>query len=288
MPDRSIAPETPWLAAGWQAQAGAGPLVAVALHAGHDVRPEVAEHLAISEADRLREEDPYTDEWVVVAGTRVIVSRSRFEVDLNRPRSRAVYRNPQDAWGLQVWRRCPPAEMVDGSLVLYDAFYAHLRTVLAGVERLHGPFVVLDLHSYNHRRGGPDHPPADPDGNPQVNVGTATMNRLRWGPVVDRFISDLRAFDFPGGRLDVRENVKFGGGHLARWVHESFARSGCALAIEFKKFFMDEWTGEANRVMMTAITDALRSTVPGVHEELSRIWPRVAPPSPHPAAPSCS
>ena len=30
--------------------------------------------------------------------------RSRFEVDLNRPREEAVYRVPEDCWGLDVWR----------------------------------------------------------------------------------------------------------------------------------------------------------------------------------------
>ncbi len=39
---------------------GKGPIVATAIHNGHDVRPEVRELLAISEEDRLREEDPFT------------------------------------------------------------------------------------------------------------------------------------------------------------------------------------------------------------------------------------
>jgi N-formylglutamate deformylase len=252
----------------WQEELGDGPLVAVAVHAGHDVRREVAGHLALGEADRLREEDPYTEEWTVIAGTRITVTRSRFEVDLNRPRDKAVYRTPEDAWGLRVWQQDPPEDLVAASLAAYDDFYARLRDILEEVVGRHGRFVVLDLHSYNHRREGTDAPAADPDANPQVNVGTGTMDRSRWAPVVNRFLGDLRAYDFPGGGLDVRENVKFQGGHLARWIHESFPRGGCALAIEFKKFFMDEWTGEVDRVMMAAIPEALRSTVPGMLEEL--------------------
>jgi hypothetical protein len=34
----------------------------------------------------------------------MITHRSRFEVDLNRPRREAVYRIPEDAWGLDIWR----------------------------------------------------------------------------------------------------------------------------------------------------------------------------------------
>ncbi len=68
----------------------------------------------------------------------------------------------------------------------------------------------------------------------------------RWHPLADRFMSELRGFDFLGRHLDVRENVKFRGGHLSGWIHETFPDSGCALAVEIKKFFMDEWTGDAD------------------------------------------
>ncbi len=63
--------------------------------------------------------------------------------------------------------------------------------------------------------------------------------------MIDRFISDLSGFDFPGGRLDVRENVKFRGGNCGAWAHATFPDSACVLSIEVKKFFMDEWTGDA-------------------------------------------
>jgi hypothetical protein len=194
--------------------------------------------------------------------------RSRFEVDLNRPREKAVYIQPEDAWGLQVWKQTPPAELIDRSLAEYDAFYAETHRVFTNLEKRFGRFVVFDLHTYNHRRAGPGGAPADAAENPEVNIGTGTMVRDRWAPVVDRFISDLRAFDFLGRRLDVRENVKFRGGQFSRWTHETFPDSGCALAIEFKKFFMDEWSGEADTEQMEAITGALQSTIPGILEAL--------------------
>jgi hypothetical protein len=43
------------------------------------------------------------------------------------------------------------------------------------------------------------------------------------------------------------------------------------LAIEFKKFFMDEWTGEPDERLVEAIGAALRSTVPDVIRALERI-----------------
>jgi hypothetical protein len=248
----------------WRLHLGSGPLIATAIHDGHDVRDEVVRHLALSESERLREEDPFTEQWAQVAPTRVVGTRSRFEVDLNRPRETAVYRRPEDAWGLTVWKDNPPAEMFERSLAEYDAFYDAMRKLLQEISRQHGRFIVFDLHSYNHCRQGPDGLAADPAGNPQVNIGTGTMNRERWAPVVDTFIDTLRSFDFPGGNLDVRENVKFFGGNWPRWIHESFPDTGVAIAIEFKKFFMKEWTGAPDTGCIEAIGEALQFTVPAV------------------------
>src|SRR5919198_1269580 len=88
----------------WTIVEGGGPLVACAIHAGNEVRSEALRHMAIRRRQRLVEEDPYTDQLTAVAGTSLVVHRSRFEVDMNRARERAVYRTPGDAWGLTVWR----------------------------------------------------------------------------------------------------------------------------------------------------------------------------------------
>ena len=252
---------------------GDGRLVATAIHDGQYVRPDALAGMALAEESRLREEDPFTARWTRVAPTRVCGLRSRFEVDLNRPRETAVYLTPADAWGLEVWKDgAPDPEVVAGSLAAYDAFYSALGQLYADLSARHGGFVVLDLHSYNHLRGGPDAPGADPEENPQVNVGTGTMgDRARWAPVIDRFISDLSSFDFPGGALDVRENVKFRGGNHARWAHQTFPDAACVLSVEVKKFFMNEWTGVPDTRLLDAVERALGSTVPGVLQELEQL-----------------
>jgi hypothetical protein len=252
----------------WDGVLGPGPLVAVALHNGHRLREDLTAIVELDEETRLREEDPYTGEWTAIAPTRLVAQRSRFAFDLNRPRDTAIYRRPEDAWGHKLWKGELPEESARRSLAEYDAFYAELGTILREKQRGHGRFVVLDLHSYNHMREGPDGPPADPEANPQVNVGTGSMDRERWGRLVDRFIADLHGFAFPGGRLDVRENVKFRGRRLAAFVHETFPESGCALAVEVKKFFMDEWTARRDERLFRSVEDALRSTVPGLLAEL--------------------
>jgi hypothetical protein len=263
------------------------PVLATAIHAGHTVDPEVAEDLALSEEGRLREEDPGTDRFTDLGVTRVIVRRSRFEVDLNRPREGAVYADPDSAWGLDVWKS---GEAPAGALALgrreHDEFYAAMEKLLASFEARFGRFVVYDVHSYNHRRDGADAPPADPRENPEINVGTGALidaggeeARERWAPVVERFMSDLAGFDLGGGRrLDVRENVRVRGGHFSHWIAERVPRSACPLAIEVKKIYMDEWTGRVDDETVRRIREALAATLPGVTEALARVGPRVRDP----------
>jgi hypothetical protein len=254
----------------WRIRHSCGPLIAVANHNGHEMRQELVALSVLDEVTRLREEDPYTGEWAEVAPSSMVAERSRFEVDLNRPRETAIYMTPEDAWGLELWNRTPPQAVIDTLLSDYDAYYEALESLCREKQRQHGAFVVLDLHSYNHRRDGPTGPQADPAGNPEVNIGTGTMDRERWGSLVDRFIEDLRAFDFLGRHLDVRENIKFVGRQFPRWVHTRFPETGCAIAVEIKKFFMDEWTGELYFEQHRAIQEALASTLPGLMHELDR------------------
>jgi N-formylglutamate deformylase len=254
----------------WTVTEGEGPIVAAAIHAGHALRPEIRRRMRLGDAERLREEDPFTAAWTEIASTRVVVHRSRFEVDLNRPRDGAVYVDPEQAWGLDVWRSPLPRAVIERSLELHERFYTMLGALLEEKRRRYGRFVVYDIHSYNHRRDGPDGPAADAACNPEVNLGTGTMDRVRWSALVDRFIAELGGITIDGVALDVRENVRFRGGYLSRFVHDRFPESGCALAIEFKKTFMDEWTGEPDEPRIERLRQALAATVPGVLRELER------------------
>jgi hypothetical protein len=255
----------------WKLEKGDSPLIATAIHDGHGLRNEVAEILKLSEKDRLREEDPYTSSWVDVAETRIVALRSRFEVDLNRPREKAFYVTPEDCWGLDVWKKQPSPEIIERSLAEYDAFYSQIKELFTATREKFGKFVVFDIHSYNHRRNGVNAPPESAAETPEVNIGTGTLDREKWGSLIDRFIEDLCSFDFMGRKLDVRENVKFKGGNQVKWLHENFPDTGCGLAIEFKKFWMDEWTGRKDEKMVEAIHQALSSTVPGVLAELKKL-----------------
>jgi hypothetical protein len=94
------------------------------------------------------------------------------------------------------------------------------------------------------------------------------MDRERWDPVVAAFLQALRAQPIGGRTPDVRENVRFQGGWLSTWIHRTYPETGCALAIEVKKTFMDEWTGVADALRIEEIGRALARTVPPVRHAL--------------------
>jgi N-formylglutamate amidohydrolase len=253
---------------------GDAPILAAAVHSGHSTRAEIAPLLQLDAAQRLREDDPFTGDMAravaqAAGGTLILGCRSRFEVDLNRPREAAIYLRAEDAWGLHVWREKPDEAVLARTLAQYDAFYDAVRRVLQTATQRYGRVVVYDLHSYNHRRDGAGAAAANARENPEVNIGTGTLrDRAQWAPVIERLRDDLSCFDFCGRALDVRENVKFRGGYFPRWMHETFPDSVCAISLEFKKFWMDEWSGRPDRRQLAAIEGALQSTVPGVLREL--------------------
>ncbi len=167
----------------WRTHLKDGPLVATAIHDGDGLRPEVEALTAVDKKTRKLEEDPFTSELTDIGCTRVIGLRSRFEVDLNRTREKAVYIHPEDAWGIKVWKTEPAEDIIMRSLDEYDSFYSEMYRMFSGLKKKYGYFVVLDLHSYNYRRGGPGHPPEDAEMNPEVNIGTGTMDMELWSPL---------------------------------------------------------------------------------------------------------
>ena len=244
-----------------------GPLVATAIHDGHEVREDLKDRYNLTAGERLREEDPFTGEIAREFGNHIVGLRSRFQVDLNRNEQKAVYQKPEDAWGLHVWKKAPSEELLERSLEEHRTFYDIVEEKLSSLIDAHGYVIVYDIHSYNHKREGANGPGANPKENPEVNIGTAGMNKEIWEPVVERFKRSLRNYDYPGGTLDVRENVKFRGGYFMNWIHERFGDRACAMSIEFKKIFMDEWTGKVCHDKLNHLKNALKQSMPVVLHE---------------------
>ena len=247
------------------------PIIATAIHKGHYIDNEIIEQMIIPEEDRLREEDPYTELFASICENKIIIQLSRFMVDMNRPQHRAVYLNPGESWGISVWKKPLTNKSIRYLDKLYLQFYNDIRKYLDIFKNEFNHFVILDIHSYNHQRSGPEEMPDDPKVNPDINVGTGTMQTKKWRILIDQFIHNLGGQHINGRRLDVRENVKFQGGYFPKWIHNNYMENACVLSIEIKKIFMNEWTGEVNYEKVDAVKEALRSTIPGIYDELSKL-----------------
>lgn len=237
------------------------PMICTAIHNGHLLRAEIANNIGISDADLLREEDPYTAHFTDIVENYVNVETSRFEVDLNRLRSRAVYLHPEDAWGLTVRRELLTQAEIDESISGYDEFYRRVQILMDEMLKVFPRVFIYDIHSYNHHRQGPDAEFDSEQENPEIILGTNNMLESYF-PLVKLIQGQLIKEDYFGRTLDVRVNVKFPGGSFSRWLHSNYGDRVCCLALEFKKIYMDEWTGIVNQEQEDRLKEILSSTLP--------------------------
>ena len=254
----------------WTFTRGDGPLVAVALHAGREIRPDLAPILAAPPEALAPEEDTLTDRWTRVARCRIVVHASRFGLDLNRPRERCVYSGPDEAWGIPLWKGPVPREVRERSLALHDAFYREAARLLDRMAARHGAVAVLDLHAYNDRRpGGAPRNPPDPR-HPDVDVCTGSVDLPRWGPLVEELTRALARQEIDGRPLAVGRNARFRGGHFCRWVNRAYRGSAVAIALEARKTYVDPVTGLVDLRRFEEIGRALGAAARAAEEALAR------------------
>ena len=249
----------------WDIAVGDGPVIATAIHDGHGLRPSLRPLVALPADERMREEDPLTGMFTEVGDVRIQVPTSRFETDLNRPREGAVYARPEDCWGLEVWRAPMPEQEIESSLAAWDRFYTMFAELVERMLERWDALLLIDLHSYNHRRDGADAAPAAQQDNPDIELGITTADPDRWGSVVTQFSQALRVHPVNGRKPDVRANVRFPtGGHFPEWVYSRWGSRVCTISPEFKKIFMDEWTGQADIAALYDLRASLQSAVDAV------------------------
>ena len=226
-------------------------IVCTAIHNGHRLRAELLEKCALSDAERLREEDPFTADVIASMPITVVGNDSRYEYDLNRPAETCVY---EEAWGQQVWQTPLSDAEKAASLARHHDFYRVLDALYNKLESLHAEVWVYDVHSYNYRRPGMGDVPL-------FNIGTEQLNLQRWQPVIDQWVELLGKITLPG--VDVRAAVNevfYGRGYQATFVKKHFSNT-LVLPTELKKAFMDELTGEPKREILTALQQAFEAAI---------------------------
>jgi N-formylglutamate amidohydrolase len=235
------------------------PFWSFAIHDGHQISPLLLPYLNIDEHTRLREEDPYTATIGELAVNRLVIDTSRFQSDVNRTSSDSIYLRPDQSWGLEVWQETPPDAYLD---ILYRQHQAFYRTIEHHLERTiqqYGYFIVLDIHSYNCRRQGATNP-VNIQTDPQINLGTAYVHP-KWSELTNLLVAFIQSQSLYEQEIDIRENVKFKGGNLGRHLNDLYGERGCVWSIEFRKDFMDEWTGEPNIQRIAACKQLMINTL---------------------------
>lgn len=225
------------------------PVVCTAIHAGHTLRHELIKLGQLSAEERYFEEDPYTDEVIASQPITLVGTDSRFEYDLNRPKSLSTYY--KSAWLKQVWRKPLSAKQRAISQAKHNDFYLLYEALISKLESLFGMVIVFDLHSYNYKRIDKSVP--------VFNIGTAQIDMERWAPVVKKFESELNQITLPNIEVDAKINAIFEGrGYLIAHTNAHFDRT-LVLPTEIKKVFMDELTGEVYPIVLDDLKLGLKN-----------------------------
>jgi hypothetical protein len=212
------------------------------MHSGHRVRSELLNLLAVDEADRFREEDPFMDRFISELPIRIYGRDSRFEYDLNRNPYRAIYEFDRPEWGLKVWNQGIPEEDRIHSLRKHREFHELLELVCRYLLHQNRHALIFDLHAYCYQRE--KRRAWYEDKRPEINIGTGAVNREIFEPAISCFTSNLRRTRINGHPLRISENEIFLGGYLSRHLSRIYHEHLLVLALEYKKIFMNEWTGE--------------------------------------------
>jgi N-formylglutamate amidohydrolase len=223
----------------------------VALHAGSRVRPALSGVMAVTEQERLREEDPDTDLFIREFPLQLIARDSRFEYDLNWEPEKSIYAAGEKKWGLQVWNRELTAMEKEESHAKYREFHAILDMVLEAMLRQGAPVILFDMHSFCYLREGPVN--WFEDQKPEINLGTRHINRRHFTLLVDTFLEGVSGMHINGHPLRAGENELFSGGYLTRKYAGRFNREVLVMAIEYKKIFMNERTAVMDRDRFTIL-----------------------------------
>jgi hypothetical protein len=94
----------------------------------------------------------------------------------------------------------------------------------------------------------------------------------RYHKKVEALRASLDGRQWQGRSIDCRADVKFPGGYLARYLNAHYSDRLLCIAVEFKKLWMDEWTGLLDRKawdeMKALFSSAVEAWLPEAVEPL--------------------
>jgi len=227
------------------------PYLCGAVHDGHQFRKELWDNCYHSEYERWYEEDPCTKEFVRTLPIVIAGCDSRFEYDLNRDPSNAIF---EDAWGKKLWKSPLSEAMKEKSLAKHTAFYKVVHALVEKLEQKFGTIVVYDIHSYNWKRWDREVP--------VINLGTSNIDNERYGNTVELWRHSLSHLQLPGVEQTSSKinDTFYGNGYFLKYITKSF-RNTLVLATEFKKIYCDELQQIIFPEVVSAIETQLKTKI---------------------------
>ncbi len=223
------------------------PAICTAVHDGHNFSDKLAPYCALSEEERLYEEDPYTGDLIESMPITMIGKDSRYEYDLNRPIARCIY---SKAWGKDVWNKPLTKSLKRRSIEKHRVFYRVLDALVCKVEELFGACVVFDIHSYNAARIS--------DQAPTFNIGTEQIDIDRWGKTLNRLKSNLGKLELTHTKVRAAfDEVFYGRGYLISHMNSRFENT-LVVPCEVSKVFMNEQSGEVYPLLLNEVKSGFK------------------------------
>ena len=227
------------------------PYLCTAIHAGHELRTDLADICLLNEEERYSEEDPYTDELIESFPITLVARDSRYEYDLNRPTDKCLY---EEAWGKKVWRQPLTAEQLQVSCHKHSRYYYLLEALVAALNCRFGGCLAIDLHSYNWQIR--QHKDA-----PIFHLSTAQLDLRNWSRLIKVLENGLAAIKLPNLETTVARNTVYKGrGFQAKFVRDRFLKTPL-IPLEIKKIYMDERSGEVFPLVIESLKKGLHKAV---------------------------
>lgn len=228
------------------------PYLCAAIHNGHQFRKELWSFCTHSAFERWHEEDPETMTMVATMPMVMAGCDSRFEYDLNRAPSEAIY---EDAWGKPLWRKNLPSKMKEVSITKHTAFYEIVHTLIAQIESKFNCCIVYDMHSYNIHKWDRKVP--------TWNIGTENIDNVRFGGVVENWRKSLSELALPNGieNTALLNDTFKGNGYFLKNITNKFSHT-LVLATEIAKVYCDENTQVVYVDVVDAIANQLSKKIP--------------------------
>jgi len=224
------------------------PYACAAVHDGHQFSKDLWEKCLHTDYDRWYEEDPSTAEMISGLPITIVGMDSRFEYDLNREPSKAIY---ETAWGKELWKEPLTRAEKERALEKHDNFYRVVLALVVKLEELFGSVVFYDMHSYNWKRW--DRPV------PVFNIGTEKIDNDKFHTAVMQWQEALEKINLPITQpVECKINDVFdGAGWFLRYVTQNSLNT-LVLATEVSKIYADELTYRINPEVVHALRDQLK------------------------------